>query len=60
MAVAFRREKFFVLNLAAEDIVSVPAQRDEKLQRAVLLKFVEQDGSYRFYAGKNFVTLRPD
>ena len=47
-----------MMNLAAEDIVSVLAQRDEKLQHAVPLKFVEQDGSYRFHAGKNFVTLR--
>ena len=44
----------------SDDVVSVPARRDEKLQRAVPLKFVDQEGSYRFYAGKNFVTLRPE
>ncbi|HTM86558.1 MAG TPA: hypothetical protein VL155_00055 [Terriglobales bacterium] len=52
--------KFHVMNLAAEDVLSVPAQHDNKLQRAVPLKFVEQDGGYRFYAGKNFVTLQPE
>ena len=52
--------KFIVMNVAADDVLSVPAHRDDKLQRAVPLKFVEQDGSYRFYAGKNFVTLRPE
>jgi hypothetical protein len=56
----FSSEKFFVMNVAAEDVVSVPAHRDEKLQRAVPLKFVEQEGGYRFYAGKNFVTLQPE
>ena len=56
----FSSGKFFVMNVAAEDVVSVPARRDEKLQRAVPLKFVEQEGSYRFYAGKNFITLKPE
>lgn len=51
--------KFIVMNVAADDVLSVPAHRDDKLQRPVPLKFVEQDGGYRFYAGKNFVTLRP-
>src|SRR5690242_12350796 len=56
----FSSGKFIVMNVAAEDVVSVPARRDEKLQRAVPLKFVEQEGSYRFYAGENFVTLQPE
>jgi len=56
----FSSGRFIVMNVAADDIVSVPARRDEKLQHAVPLKFVEQEGSYRFYAGKNFVTLRPE
>jgi hypothetical protein len=56
----FSSGKFFVMNLAAEDVVSVPAQHDKKLQRAVPLRFVEQEGGYRFYAGKNFVALRPE
>jgi len=56
----FSSGKFIIMNVAAEDVVSVTAQRDEKLQRAVPLKFVEQEGGYRFYAGKNFVTLRPE
>jgi hypothetical protein len=56
----FSSGKFAVMNVAAEDVVSVPAQHDDKLQHAVPLKFVEQEGSYRFYAGKNFVTLQPE
>ncbi len=56
----FSSGKFIVMNVAAEDVVTVPARRDEKLQRAVPLKFIEQEGSYRFYGGKNFVTLRPE
>ena len=56
----FSSGKFIVMNVAADEVVSVPARRDEKLQRAVPLKFVEQEGGYRFYAGKNFVTLRSE
>ncbi len=52
--------KFVVMNVAAENVLSVPAHRDDKLQRAVPLKFIEQDDGYRFYAGKNFVTLRAE
>jgi hypothetical protein len=56
----FSSGKFIVMNVAAEDVVTVPAHRDEKLQHAVPLKFVEQQGGYRFYAGKNFVTFQTE
>jgi hypothetical protein len=54
----FTQGKFLIMDVGANDVLSVGAHHDDNLQRAVPLKIVEQDGSYRLYAGKNFVTIK--
>ncbi|MGB9104513.1 MAG: hypothetical protein WCC59_07145, partial [Terriglobales bacterium] len=50
--------KFVVMNVGEGNVLSVAAQRDEKLRPAVPLKIIEQGGNYRLYAGRDFVTLK--
>jgi len=54
----FTQGKFLIMDVGANDVLSVGAHHDDNLQRAVPLKIVEQDGGYRLYAGKNFVTIK--
>jgi len=54
----FSKGKFLVMDVAANDELSVPAQADDKVKPVMPLKMVEQAGSYRLYAGKNFVTVK--
>ena len=53
----FTQGKFLIMDIGANDLLSVAAHHDDNLQRAVPLKIVEQGGDYRLYAGKNFVTI---
>src|SRR5205823_11127721 len=55
----FSSGKFIVMDIGANDVLSVAAKREENLRRAVPLKIAEQDGNYRSYAGKNFVNNQP-
>jgi len=50
--------KFRVMDVGANDLFTVPAQRDEKLARPVPLKIVEADGGYRLYFGRQWITLK--
>jgi hypothetical protein len=50
--------KFLVMDVGANDLFSVSAHRDDKLARPVPLKVVSEDGAYRLYAGRNWVTLK--
>src|ERR1700716_4329710 len=43
--------KFVVMNVANDDVLSVPFQTDQALQRAVPLKVVEDGAGYKLYAG---------
>jgi hypothetical protein len=54
----FAQGKFLIMDVGANDVLSVGAHHDDNLQRAVPLKIVEQDGGYRLYGGKNFVTIK--
>lgn len=54
----FTQGKFLIMDVGANDLLSVAAHHDDNLQRAVPLKILEQDGGYRLYAGKNFVTIK--
>lgn len=54
----FTQGKFLIMDIGANDVLSVGAHHDDNLPRAVPLKIVEQDGGYRLYAGKNFVTIK--
>ena len=54
----FRAGKFTVMDVAANDVLSVAAQSDDKVKPVMPLKIVEQAGGYRLYAGKSFVTVQ--
>jgi hypothetical protein len=54
-----KQDKFTVMDVGNNDLLSVPARVDQNLQRAVPLKIVVDQGSYRLYAGKKWVGLKP-
>jgi len=54
----FNSGKFLVMDVGAADVLSANPQTDEKVRPAVPLKIVDQDGAYRLYAGKNYVTIK--
>jgi hypothetical protein len=56
----FTAEKFVVMNVANEDALSVPYQTDTELKRAVPLKLVEDGAGYKLYAGKKWVSVKPE
>jgi hypothetical protein len=56
----FTANKFVVMNVASEDILSVPYQTDAELKRAVPLKLVEDSGGYKLYAGRKWVAVKPE
>jgi len=49
--------KFVVMDVANDDLLSVPFQTDSALPRAVPLKMVEAGNGYRLYAGKKWVEI---
>jgi hypothetical protein len=51
--------KFLVMDVGANDLLSVAAKSDDKLARPVPLKIIEDQGGYRLYAGRRWVSLRP-
>lgn len=52
--------KFVVMDVANNDIFSVPSQTDPALLHAVPLKLVEDGGAYKLYAGKKWVSIEPE
>jgi hypothetical protein len=52
--------KFVVMNVANEDVLSAAYQTDKQLQRAVPLKMIEDADGYKLYAGKKWVTVKPE
>jgi hypothetical protein len=52
--------KFLVMDVGANDLFSVASKMDEKLAHPVPLKIVEDGGAYRLYAGRKFVSLKPE
>jgi hypothetical protein len=50
--------KFTVMDVGANDLFSVSSHLDDKLHRPVPLKIVADQGSYRLYAGKKWVSLK--
>jgi hypothetical protein len=56
----FAADKFVVMNVASEDTLSVPYQTDAELKRAVPLKMVEDGAGYKLYAGKKWVSVKPE
>ena len=56
----FTADKFLVMDVANEDKLSIPFATDAELKRAVPLKMVEDGGAYKLYAGKKWVSLKPE
>ncbi len=54
----FAADKFVVMNVDNEDILSVAFQTDAELKRAVPLKLVEDGTGYKLYAGKKWVSVK--
>ena len=52
--------KFLVMDVGANDLLSVAAAMDDKLARPVPLKMVEDGGGYRLYTGKKWVLLKAE
>jgi hypothetical protein len=50
--------KFLVMDVGANDLFSVASHLDDKLHRPVPLTIVADQGSYRLYAGKKWVSLK--
>ena len=53
-----KQDKFTVMDVGNNDLLSVSAHVDQNLQRAVPLKIVADQDAYRFYAGKKWVSLK--
>ena len=54
----FANDKVVVMNLASDDVLSVPSQTDGELKHAVPLKLVEDGAGYKLYAGKKWVAVK--
>ena len=52
--------KFLVMDVGANELFSVLGQIDDKLPHPVPLKFVEDRGAYRLYAGRKWVSVKPE
>jgi hypothetical protein len=50
--------KFVVMDVGNNDVLSAAYQTDQALPRPVPLKLVEADGAYRLYAGRKWVVVR--
>ncbi len=50
--------KFLVMDVGANDLLSVATATDEKLAHPVPLKIVQEGGGFRLYAGRKWVSLK--
>jgi hypothetical protein len=53
-----KQDKFTVMDVGNNDLLSVSSHLDQNLLRAVPLKIVAGQGSYRLYAGKKWIGLK--
>jgi hypothetical protein len=56
----FAADKFVVMNVANEDLLSATYQTDAELKRPVPLKIVEDGPGYKIYAGRKWVAVKPE
>jgi hypothetical protein len=52
--------KFVVMDVANNDVLSASYQTDQTLQLAVPLKLIEDGAGYKLYAGKKWITIKAD
>jgi hypothetical protein len=55
----FVADKFVVMNVANEDLLSSAYQTDAELKRPVPLKMAEDGAGYRLYAGRRWISIKP-
>jgi hypothetical protein len=55
----FAGDKFVVMNVANEDLLSSAYQTDTELKRPVPLKMAEDGAGYKLYAGRKWVAIKP-
>jgi hypothetical protein len=48
-----------VIDVGANDVLSVASKTDQNLRRPVPLQIVEEGGIYRLYAAKKWIGLKP-
>jgi hypothetical protein len=56
----FAADKFVVMNVANDDVLSVPCQTQTDLKRAMPLKMVEDGASFKLYSGKKWVAVKAE
>jgi hypothetical protein len=52
--------KFLLLDVAANEIAITASAKDDKLARPVPLKITADGDAYKLYAGKNWVSIKPE
>ncbi len=52
--------KFLVMDVGANELVTVSGKVDDKLSHPVPLKIVDVGGAYRLYSGRKWVSLKPE
>ena len=52
--------KFMVMDVANDDIVSASYETDQAVQHAVPLKLVEDGTGYKLYAGKKWIAIKAE
>lgn len=52
--------KFVVMDVANSDVLEAAAETDQALKRPVPLKLVEDNGTYKLYAGRKWVGIKPE
>jgi hypothetical protein len=55
----FVADKFVVMNVANQDLLSSPSQTDAELKRPVPLKMAEDGDGYKLYAGRKWIAIKP-
>jgi hypothetical protein len=52
--------KFIVMDVGANDLMTATTTLDEQLQHPVPLKLQQDGNGYRFYSGRKWVSLKPE
>ncbi|HEX4486306.1 MAG TPA: hypothetical protein VH088_08585 [Terriglobales bacterium] len=52
--------KFIVMDVGANDLMTATTTLDEQLQHPVPLKLQQDGNGYRFYSGRKWVAMRPE
>ena len=56
----FAADKFVVMNVANEDLLTAAYQTDADLKRPVPLKMTEDGAGYKLYAGRKWIAIKPE